>query len=68
MSQEEMQLALEKLQGLRAHVENYFEHEEQVPGLYWGALFPIKHAIDAAISVVDGHIQLQQIQEAREAS
>lgn len=66
MSQEDMQLALEKLQGLRAHVENYFENEEQVPGLYWGAIYPIRSAIDHAITVIDGHVQLQQAQQIQE--
>lgn len=63
MSQEEMQLVLAKLEGLRKHVENYFEHEEQIPGLYWTAVYPISSAIDHAISVIDGHVQLQQSQE-----
>lgn len=63
MSPQDMQLALEKLIALRNYVDNYFEHEENIPGIYWSTIFPITHTIDNSISVMDGHVQLQQIQE-----
>lgn len=63
MNLEELELVLAKLEALKKHVENYFESEEQHPGIYWATLFPINHAIDHAITVMDGHVQLQQIQE-----
>lgn len=60
MSQEDMQLALEKLRGLRAHVEDYFEREVEMPGIRW-TIMPIGHAINHAITEIDTYIQLQQI-------
>lgn len=62
MSPQDMQLALEKLIGLRAHVETYFEREDQIPGIHW-SIMPIEHAINHAIKEIDTYIQLQQIQE-----
>lgn len=66
MSLEETKLVLAKLEALKKHVENYFESEEQNPGVYWATLFPINHAIDHAITVMDGHVQLQQAQQRQE--
>jgi hypothetical protein len=67
MNLEQLELTLKKLEALKGHVENYFESEEQNPGVSW-TLFPIGHAIDHALNEIATYIQHQQTSEERKAS
>lgn len=69
MTQKNMRIALKKLRMLKRFITILLAHENTIPGICW-AVFPIEHAIDAAISEIDFHLQYQAqlLEEAREAS